>query len=261
MHPIVAAKAATTIDHISGGRFGLNMVMGWFSPEMEMFDGSQREHDERYAFGQEWLDLVLKLWREEGSFDHHGEYFNCRGVESYPKPHQAPRPILINAGNSKAGVEFSARNVDINFASLTTFEEMKAYTDTIRSKARDEYQRDIKTMTYGLVVCRDTEKEAKAAFQHVIDKGDWGAAENVMKIAGMQSQSFNEQIKLFQERFIAGWAGFPIVGTPEQVTEQFGKLKANGMEGMIMGLVDYHEEMRYFDASVMPLLKQAGLRH
>jgi FMNH2-dependent dimethyl sulfone monooxygenase len=261
MHPIVAAKAATTIDHISGGRFGLNLVMGWFSPEMEMFDGTQREHDERYTFGQEWLDLVLKLWSEEGSFDHHGDFFNCRGVESYPKPHQAPRPILINAGNSKAGVEFSARNVDVNFASLTTFEEMKAYTDTIRGKAREEHQRDIKTMTYGLVVCRDTEKEAKAAFQHVIDKGDWGAAENVMKIAGMQSQSFNEQIKQFQERFIAGWAGFPIVGNPEQVTEQFGQLKENGMEGMIMGMVDYNEEMKYFDAEVMPLLKQAGLRH
>jgi alkanesulfonate monooxygenase SsuD/methylene tetrahydromethanopterin reductase-like flavin-dependent oxidoreductase (luciferase family) len=77
----------------------------------------------------------------------------------------------------------------------------------------------------------------------------------------MQSQSFNEQIKQFQERFIAGWAGFPIVGNPEQVTEQFGQLKENGMEGMIMGMVDYNEEMKYFDAEVMPLLKQAGLRH
>jgi alkanesulfonate monooxygenase SsuD/methylene tetrahydromethanopterin reductase-like flavin-dependent oxidoreductase (luciferase family) len=137
---------------------------------------------------------------------------------------------------------------------------MKAYTDTIRAKARDEYQREIKTMTYGLVVCRDTEKEAKAAFQNVIDKGDWGAAENVMKIAGMQSQSFNEQIKQFQERFIAGWAGYPVVGTPEQVIEELGRLNEAGMEGMIMGFVDYNEEMKHFDAEVMPLLKQAGLR-
>lgn len=261
VHPIVAATAATTIDHISGGRFGLNLVMGWFAPEMEMFDGSQREHDERYAYGQEWLDLVQKLWSEEGSFDYVTDHFTCRGLESYPKPHQAPRPILINAGNSKSGVDFSARNVDINFASLTTLEEMKAYTDAIRAKAHDDYQREITTMTYGLVVVRDTEKEAKAAFQNVIDEGDWGAAENVMKIADMQSQSFNEQIKQFQERFIAGWAGYPVVGTPEQVTEELGRLNEAGMEGMIMGMVDYNEEMKYFDAEVMPLLKQAGLRH
>jgi alkanesulfonate monooxygenase SsuD/methylene tetrahydromethanopterin reductase-like flavin-dependent oxidoreductase (luciferase family) len=53
VHPIVAAKAATTIDRISGGRFALNLVMGWVPPEMEMFGGEQREHDQRYAFGQE----------------------------------------------------------------------------------------------------------------------------------------------------------------------------------------------------------------
>lgn len=261
VHPVVAAKMATTIDHISAGRFGLNLVMGWFSPEMEMFGGSQREHDERYGFGQEWLELVLKLWSEEGSFDFVSDNFTCRGLESYPKPHQAPRPVLINAGNSASGIEFSARNVDINFAALTTFQEMKAYSDALRARARDEYDREIRTMTYGLVVCRDTEKAAKEAFQHVIDEGDWGAAENVMKVVGLQSQSFNEQIRKFQERFIAGWGGFPVVGTPEQVTEQLVKLNEAGMEGMIMGMVDYNEEMKYFGAEVMPLLKQAGLRH
>ncbi len=49
VHPIVAAKQCVTVDHISGGRFGLNLVMGWFTPEMEMFGAPQREHDERYA--------------------------------------------------------------------------------------------------------------------------------------------------------------------------------------------------------------------
>jgi FMNH2-dependent dimethyl sulfone monooxygenase len=58
------------------------------------------------------------------------------------------------------------------------------------------------------------EKEAKDAFQSKIDHGDWDAAGNVMKVAGMESQSFNEQIKQFQERFIAGWAGYPGRGHP-----------------------------------------------
>ena len=213
VHPIVAAKAAVTNDHISRGRFGLNLVMGWFSPEMDMFHGSQLEHDERYAFGQEWLDLVQRLWSEPGSFDFHGKFFQGEGLEAYPKPYQAPRPVLINAGNSPSGVDFSARNVDINFASLDTLETMADYTKNIRRKARDEYGRDISTMTYGLVVARDTEQQAKDAFQAIIDHGDWGAAGNVMKVAGMQSQSFNEQIKKFQERFIvaggAPWSARP----------------------------------------------------
>lgn len=261
IHPIVAAKAATTIDHISGGRFALNLVMGWITPEMEMFGRKQREHDDRYAFGQEWLDFAIKLWTEEGSFDLDGPTFRGFDLEAYPKPHQAPRPVLLNAGNSPAGIDFSARNVDINFASLDTLENIKAYTDKVRAKARDDYQRQIDVMTYGLIVCRDTEKEAKAAFQQVVDEGDWGAAGNVIKIAGSgASQSFDHAVKM-QERFIAGWGGYPIVGTPEQVAEELGKLNEAGMGGMIMGLIDYHEELRYFGDHVMPLLKQAGLRH
>ena len=43
-----------------------NLVMGWFSPEMDMFHGAQREHDQRYAFGQQWLDLVLKAVERTG---------------------------------------------------------------------------------------------------------------------------------------------------------------------------------------------------
>jgi alkanesulfonate monooxygenase SsuD/methylene tetrahydromethanopterin reductase-like flavin-dependent oxidoreductase (luciferase family) len=261
VHPIVAAKAAVTNDHISKGRFGLNLVMGWFSPEMDMFHGSQLEHDERYAFGQEWLDLVQRLWSEPGSFDFHGKFFQGEGLEAYPKPYQAPQPVLINAGNSPSGVDFSARNVDINFASLDTLETIADYTKNIRRKAREDYGRDISTMTYGLVVARDTEKEAKDAFQAIIDHGDWGAAGNVMKVAGMESQSFNEQIKKFQERFIAGWAGYPVVGTPEQVVEELGRLNTAGMDGMIMGFLDYNEEMKYFGVHVLPLTKQAGLRH
>jgi alkanesulfonate monooxygenase SsuD/methylene tetrahydromethanopterin reductase-like flavin-dependent oxidoreductase (luciferase family) len=80
-------------------------------------------------------------------------------------------------------------------------------------------------------------------------------------IAGMESQSFNEQIKQFQERFIAGWAGYPVVGTPEQVVEELGRLNDAGMDGMIMGFIDYNEEMKYFGERVLPLMKQAGLRH
>lgn len=262
MHPIVAAKQATTIDHISGGRFALNLVMGWVTPEMEIFGGEQRQHDERYAFGQEWLDYVHRLWSEQGSFDVRGQYFHGRDVEAYPKPVQGPRPALFNAGNSKAGIEFSSRNVDINFASLDTLENMKGYTSALKEKARTEHSRDIQTMTYGLVVCRDTEAEAKAAFQQVVDEGDWGAAGNVIKIAGSgSSESFDHAVREMQERFIAGWGGYPIVGTPEQVTEELGRLNEAGMDGMIMGLIDYNEELKYFGDEVLPLMVQAGIRH
>jgi len=64
-------------------------------------------------------------------------------------------------------------------------------------------------MAYGVAVCRDTEAEAKAAFQQVVDEGDWGAAGSVIKIAGSgPSQSFDHAVNELQERFIASWGGY-----------------------------------------------------
>ena len=169
--------------------------------------------------------------------------------------------MLLNAGNSPAGIEFSARNVDINFASLDTLENIRTYTDKVRSKARDDYGREINVMTYGLVVCRDTEKEAKAAFQQVVDEGDMGAAGNVIKIALTgASQSFDHAREM-SERFIAGWGGYPLVGTPEQVVEGLKQLNEAGMSGMIMGLIDPNAELPMFRERILPLMVEAGIRH
>src|SRR3979411_619732 len=55
-NPVIAAKEIVTADHIGGGRFGLNLVVGWNEGEFEMFGVNQREHEARYDFAQEWID-------------------------------------------------------------------------------------------------------------------------------------------------------------------------------------------------------------
>jgi len=259
VHPIVGAKMATTIDHISGGRFGMNLVMGWFGPEMELFGGKQRDHDERYAFGQEWIDFANELWSKHGDFDHEGTYFQAKGAHAYPKPVQAPRPVLINAGASPAGIEYSARNVDVNLIA-SPLEEMPAYVKNIKSLANDKYERDIDVWTYCLVICRETEKEAREAHRRIIDAGDWPGAQIIMDVLGIESASFGTQIKQFQERFIAGWGGPNLIGTPEQVAEQFHELNEAGMGGAIFGFHDYAKELKEFGDEVLPLMKKHGLR-
>ncbi|MCU1626072.1 MAG: Monooxygenase [Pseudonocardia sp.] len=260
VHPIVAAKMATTIDHISGGRFGMNLVMGWFTPEMELFGRKQLEHDERYEYGQDWLEFAMQLWNEEKSFDYDGKFFQSKGAHAYPKPIQEPRPALLNAGASPRGQEFSARNVDINLIALPT-EEAPQYIKGIKQIANDKYERDIDVWTYCLVIVRETEKEAKAAQQAIIDQGDWSGAKNVMDVLGVQSGSFGTQIQKYQERFIAGWGGPNLVGTPEQVCEQFAELSDAGMGGAIFGFHDYAREIKEFGDEVMPLMRKHGLRH
>lgn len=259
VHPIVAAKMAATVDHISNGRFGLNLIMGWFTPEMELFGREQREHDDRYDFGQEWLDFAERLWSEDEAFDFDGSYFTSKGAHAYPKPVLAPRPALINAGASPRGQEFSARNVDINLIA-SPIEETPEYVKGLKRLANDKYERDIDVWTYVLVICRETEAEAKRVQQEILDAGDRPGAENVMSVLGMQSGSFGTQIEKFQDRFIAGWGGPNLIGTPEQVAEQFAELKEAGLGGAIFGFQDYATETKEFGDEVMPLLKKHGLR-
>ncbi len=116
-------------------------------------------------------------------------------------------------------------------------------------------------MTYAMVICRDTEREAQDVRRAILANGDWQAATNIIRVLGIESGSFHEQIKSFGERFILGWGGYPLIGTPEQVVDELCKISALGVEGVIMGFLDYYEELTYFERAVMPLLRQAGLRH
>jgi FMNH2-dependent dimethyl sulfone monooxygenase len=258
IHPIVAAKQGATIDHISRGRWGLNIVCGWFTPEMEMFGAKQMPHDERYEYATEWIHVIKKLWLENG-FDFEGEHFRIKDGYLLPKPVQVPYPVLINAGSSPAGREFSAREVDFNFVSVDTLENGREMVRDVKRRAF-EYGRTIGTMTYGLVVARDTEREARRQYDYIIEKGDWEATRNIMHVLGVESGSFDTQIKQFAERFIAGWGGYPLVGSPEQIVDQMLALSEIGIEGIILSWLDYNEEIEYFGRRVLPLMEQAGLR-
>src|SRR5262249_62020960 len=72
-HPIVAAKQSTVIDHISGGRYALNIVTGWNQPAIDMFGTPMMGHHERYACAEEWLALRQRLGTEAHAFDPEGD--------------------------------------------------------------------------------------------------------------------------------------------------------------------------------------------
>jgi alkanesulfonate monooxygenase SsuD/methylene tetrahydromethanopterin reductase-like flavin-dependent oxidoreductase (luciferase family) len=226
---------------------------------MEMFGVRQMTHDMRYRYAGEWIQVIKRLWSEQ-HFDHQGEFFKIKDGYMLPKPVQQPYPVIINAGFSPAGRDFSAREVDFNFISIDTLENGKAVTTDVKRLAHS-YGREIGVMSYGLVVCRETEKEAQQAYRYIVEKGDWEATRNILRLLGVESGSFSEQhLTEFAEHFIAGWGGYPLVGTPEQVTAELVKLSQTGLEGMILCWLDYNEEIKFFGERVMPLMRQAGLR-
>ena len=260
INPIVAAKAIVTLDHISNGRAGLNVVMGWNADEMAMLGVELRAHGNRYDYGAEWIDIVERLWSEKAPFDFSGEYFDLKAVQGEPKPIQ-PRPVLLNAGASPTGIDFSARHADFNFTIFDTEDHASQYVKKIRAIAWDRYRRNIGMLTTCVVVCRDTEEEAWAAHRSILEHGDWEALDRYVggqgaNLAAMEASARRE----FLEKCMAGAASKPIVGTPEQVVEQFASIKKAGIDGVLIGFIDYVEELQYFQDQVMPLMKQQGLR-
>ncbi len=108
--PVIAAKEMVTADHIGDGRFGLNIVVGWNEGEFEMFGVKQRDHEQRYEYAQEWIDVIKMIWSEKEDFDFHGTYLDMKGIRGKPKPYGGTRPVIMNAGASPTGQAFAIRN-------------------------------------------------------------------------------------------------------------------------------------------------------
>ena len=262
IHPVTAAKQCATIDHISNGRFALNIVCGWFKNEFEMFGAEWREHDVRYEYAAEWLELVRRTWTEDKEFDFDGRWFNAKNVWSQPKPLQSRLPIM-NAGGSPAGQQFSATHCDMNFVILKQrdMEGGKAQIDHLKSMAR-EGGREVQSWIHVYVVCRDTEKEAQDYLDYYVrEKGDYEAVNNLLEIFGMQSETLPPDVlDEFRFHFIAGHGGYPLVGTAEQIVDEMDKLIEIGIDGILISWVDYKNECKQWIDEVMPLMEQAGQR-
>lgn len=96
--PVIAAKTAATTDQISGGRYGINIVCGWFKAEIAMFGTLQESHEDLYAVADEWITLQKRLWTEEDPIDFEGKYFTVKSALIEPKPVQPGGPAIMNAG-------------------------------------------------------------------------------------------------------------------------------------------------------------------
>ncbi len=263
IHPVAAAKQAATVDHISNGRFVLNIVCGWFKDEFNMFGAEWREHDRRYEFAAEWLALLRRLWTEEAAFDFDGEFFQGQGLWSQPKPVQGADLAIMNAGSSPAGQRFSAGNCDMNFVMLKQKSEGddRAQIAQLKAMAAEQGRRS-QCWIHVYVVCRDSEREARDYLNYyVVEKGDDEAVGNMLRIFGMQSETLEPSVlDAFRFHFKAGHGGYPLVGTAEQIVAEIERISAMGVDGLLLSWVDYLPECRQWIDEVLPLMEQAGQR-
>src|ERR1700733_1530207 len=113
-HPLHLARFGATADHISHGRFGLNIVTGYDQREPLMFGMTRIAHDERYERADEFSAIMEDLWAGEDNLTYDGRFYQLDGAYVSPRPAYG-RPILVSASASPAGFAYAADHSDIVF--------------------------------------------------------------------------------------------------------------------------------------------------
>jgi FMN-dependent oxidoreductase (nitrilotriacetate monooxygenase family) len=160
--PFNVARRFSTLDHLSNGRIGWNVVTTASEPEARNFGSAPiPSHAERYARAAEFVEVAKKLWdswsddaliadKERGVYadrskirtiNHSGTYFDVRGPLNLPRSPQG-HPVLFQAGTSEIGREFAARTADVVFLAAQTRQEAAEASSAIRTLARQHGRSD-----------------------------------------------------------------------------------------------------------------------
>jgi dimethylsulfone monooxygenase len=264
IHPVFAAKQFVTVDHLSLGRFGLNVVCGWNQDEFAMFGAQQREHDVRYGYGKEWLSIVKGIWNGTEPFDFDGDFFSLQGVVGGPRPHENTRPVIMNAGSSATGVTFAIENCDHLFVAIRDRIDAAAevVTDVVQ-RAKALGKDHLGVFGIGNVVCRPTVREAEEYYHYFADEqADWEAVDHMFGI-GTANPPAPQRLEIYKKmrvRYAAGYGGWPLVGDPDTVAAGLMEMSRAGFTGVALGFVNYLAEFPYFRDEVLPRLERAGAR-
>lgn len=259
IHPVYAAKALASVDHISAGRAGLNIVAGWNPDEFAMFGLEQVE--ERYAQGLEWYEIICRIYTQTEPFNYDGRFYKLRNVSGKPAPVQKPRPVTLNAAFSPPGRDFAAKSSDFLFTTFSEIEAGRAHITDIKERGARE-GRELGVFTTCHVVCRESQAEAEDYYAKYAEReADKGAVDYHMsqkqKFAGSHDEA---TFRLHAKRFAGGAGTYPLIGTPRQIVDEMVRMHEIGFAGTTVSFVNYLYELPFFIDQVLPLMKKAGLR-
>jgi pyrimidine oxygenase len=250
-NPAVTAKMITTLDHISGGRAGLNIVAGAYRDEFDQMGAwdDSLSHDDRYALVEEWTTVIKRLWSEE-AVDFAGRFFTMKDCQSEPKPLSRPRPDLICAGMSERGFRFSVRESDACFIGGRTTQERRDASRKAKAVAA-EYGRGIKTYAMCTLITDDTDAKAEALVRRYAEGADMGAILAMLKSWGVPADRLTALAKT-QGAFMTETA----VGSPETCAEQVEAFITEcELDGLMLIFPDYVEGLKMFGADILPKMQ------
>ena len=240
-HPYPFARRMSTLDHLTNGRIGWNVVTGYLpSAARNMGNEDQLEHDDRYDHADEYLEVLYKLWegsweddavvrdRESGVFTdpskvheigHKGKYFTVPGIHlSEPSPQRTP--VIYQAGASSRGIAFAAGNAEAIFVAASTKPVLKATVrkirDALEAAGRDRYSAKIYTLL--TIITDETPEKAQAKYQDYLS---YASEEGALV-------------------FMSGWMGIDL--SQYDLDEPIGNVKSNAIQSVVANYQEAAED-------------------
>ncbi|RAH97377.1 FMNH2-dependent monooxygenase [Acuticoccus sediminis] len=213
--PFSAARLGATLDHLTKGRVGLNLVTASSHRSAQNYGLEKHyEHDERYRMADEWMEVVEALWNswepdaivadpETGVYADHnkvhtidfvGKYYKCRGpLNTAPGPQR--KPVICQAGGSPAGMAFATKYADTIVASKLGIEAMKGYRAEITERlVRNQRPADSAKVLFLIApILAETDEEAfdRRDRQRKKEAEDWEArVERMSYMSGIDFGQF-----------------------------------------------------------------------
>ncbi len=242
--PQFVAKMGATLDRITGGRFAVNIVNGWFQKEFELFSngGWIASSDARYNRMDEFVRVLKGLWSED-HFTFEGEFYRADDATLPMKPVRVPHPPIYTASRTDSGKDVIAEHCDLWFVNYQP--DYHLYDESFRIIRQDIAELSQRARHFGRklsfgmsahVICTDTIAEAHARADELVA---YGQRDRVSSTA-------------------ARGLGACLVGTPELVAERMRRFEDVGVE---LFLINFHEMLsglETFAQRVMPLLPPIG---
>ena len=306
------ARRFATLDHLSGGRAGWNIVTTIVSLAGANFGQTHPSHADRYARAQEFVDVVTRVWdswaddaivgdRRRGIWadrgllhapHFHGQFYDVEGVLPFPRPPQG-HPVLVQAGQSAAGIGLAARYAELVFSGPPTLDAAISFRKRLHSevKAAGRYPDQVLVTPALMITLADTHARAQERKQELEDLASpdfrW---QNALYTAGLDPDAYDPDVPLLSQLAIqpgsdqraeqlleaarkqptaslrevagsvtGGAAQMDFVGTPEQLAAHMISWQdAGAVDGFTIMGSTLPEELTTFVDHVVPILQRRG---
>lgn len=244
VNPLVFAKIAANIADIADGRLAVNLVSGWFLPELEALGLDPLDHDDRYAYSREWFTVVADLWAgKQATIGDRG------GHPALIRPAPAAVPTVYLGGESEPARALAAERADVFFLNGRPLTETVEVIEDLRARPRDGAP-----LRFGLsafVIARETEAEAQAELAYLQSLAD---AQSRPEISGGTDPKTQMYKVLSGVKRIGSNGGTlaGLVGSYDQVTERIRAFHDAGVELFMLQFQPIEAELDRFAQTIIP---------